>query len=142
MDKRTARCACGRLRVSIAREPLQIVACHCDFCQKRTGSAFYVGAFYIRGDDFEISGETKIYNGVAANGVGTVAGDDVSFFFCPTCGSTVFYIFKGRPIVGIAVGSFVDPSFPTPTVECHVGMRHGWLSPIPSAEQCETYPDR
>ena len=42
--------------------------------------------------------------------------------------------------MGIAVGNFVDPEFPAPTMEFYVGMRHHWLPPIPSAEQFKTYP--
>jgi hypothetical protein len=141
MGKRTAQCACGRLQVNVEQEPFRVTACYCDFCQKRTGSVFYVGAYFIQGAGIEIKGETQIYNGMEIDGVGTTTGDEINYHFCPTCGSTVFYTVQGHPIMGIAVGNFVDPSFPTPTMEFNVGMRPHWLPPIPSAEQFETFPE-
>jgi hypothetical protein len=39
------------------------------------------------------------------------------------------------PLLGIAVGNFVDPTFPTPTMEVHIEMRHGWVAPVVGAEQ-------
>ncbi len=44
----TAECACGRVQVTVHNEPLMVATCHCDFCQKRTGSVFQVGADYAR----------------------------------------------------------------------------------------------
>ena len=42
---RIARCCCGSLRVEATGEPL-IGVCHCTECQRRTGSAFAVVAFF------------------------------------------------------------------------------------------------
>jgi hypothetical protein len=128
--------------VTVEREPAWVAVCHCDFCQKRTGSVFYVGAYFIQGEGIEITGENKIYNGLEVDGVGNSLGDEVIYHFCPTCGSTVFNTIKGRSIVTIAVGNFVDPDFLTPTMEFNVGMRHHWVPPIPTASQFETYPSR
>ena len=141
MVKRAAQCACGRLQVSVENEPILVAACHCDFCQKRTGSVFYVGAYFIRGAGIDIRGEPKIYNGFEIDGVGNSRGYEISYNFCPTCGSTVFHTVKGQPTMGIAVGSFVDPKFSAPTVELNVGMRHHWVPPILAAEQFETFAD-
>jgi hypothetical protein len=125
--------------VTVENEPIQVIACHCDFCQKRTGSVFYVGAYFIQGAGITIRGETKIYNGLEIDGVANSIGEEISYHFCPTCGSTVYFTIKGRLVIGIAIGNFVDPDFPPPAMEFYVGMRHHWLSPIPSAEQYETF---
>jgi hypothetical protein len=139
---RTAECACGRLQVTVENEPLAVVTCHCDFCQKRTGSAFQVSAVFSDDGTIAITGESKIYNGLQINGVGTANGDDVSYYFCPTCGSTVLWIFEGRPIMVIAVGNFADPEFPPPTAELHSPFRHHWLEPVEGAEQFEGFRPR
>jgi hypothetical protein len=136
---RTAECACGRLRVTIEHEPAAVVTCHCDFCQRRTGSAFQVSAVFPDDGSIAITGESKIYNGLETNGVGTANGDDVTYHFCPTCGSTVFWTFEGRPIMVIAVGNFADPDFPAPTAELHSPYRHHWLAPVQGAEQFEGF---
>ena len=131
---RTAECACGRVQVTVQNEPLMVATCHCDFCQKRTGSVFQVGAYYARDEKIDVSGETKVYNGLEIDGVGNAAGDSVTYHFCPTCGSTVYWHKEGEnPILAIAVGGFVDPGFPAPVMEGHVDMRHHWVLPVPGA---------
>jgi hypothetical protein len=136
---RTAECACGRLQISVEREPLSVLTCHCDFCQRRTGSIFQVSAVFSDDDHVAVTGESSIYNGLEIDGVGTSIGDEVSYSFCPTCGSTVFWRFKERPIVVIAVGCFADPDFPAPIAELHVPQRHRWMSPLDGTEQFEGF---
>ena len=93
---RTAECACGRVQVTVQNEPLAVAICHCDFCQKRTGSVFQVGAYYARDEEIDVSGETKRYNGLEIDGVGNAAGDSVTYHFCPTCGSTLYWHKEAR----------------------------------------------
>ena len=61
---RAAECACGRVHITVEEEPLAVVTCHCEFCQKRTGSAFQVSAVFSEDANVAITGETKVYNGV------------------------------------------------------------------------------
>lgn len=140
MPKRIAQCGCGRLQVHVKSEPFLVSACHCDFCQKRTGSAFGVEAYFQEGEPV-IIGDTKCYNGLEIDGVASATGLDASYYFCPTCGSTVYWTFSEPAIVGIAVGNFVDPDFPVPSMETSTDMRHHWMAPIPSAEQFEGFPN-
>jgi hypothetical protein len=57
------------------------------------------------------------------------SGNTVTFSFCPTCGSAVYFENEGFPeFVGIAVGSFADPNFPAPTIAAREETRHPWLS--------------
>jgi hypothetical protein len=48
MPSRTAACHCGRLSLTCEGEPKKVSMCHCLDCQRRTGSAFSVAAFYER----------------------------------------------------------------------------------------------
>ncbi len=41
-----AACQCGQLHVALPGPTLAVVACHCTFCQRRTGSPFGVLAYY------------------------------------------------------------------------------------------------
>ena len=116
-----------------------MVTCHCEFCQKRTGSPFQVSAVFSDDGGIEIKGESSVYNGLTVNGVGTSNGDDVTYHFCPTCGSTVFWVFEGRPILVVAVGNFADRDFPVPTAELHAPFRSRWVQPIEGAEQFEGF---
>jgi hypothetical protein len=137
MTTRTAECGCGRVKVTVEGEPVAVVTCHCDFCQKRTGSVLSVGAHFAPEQVIAISGETKIYNGLEIDGVGAAGGVRIENSFCATCGSTVYwnFDFEDRSVFGVAVGNFVDPEFPAPTVEYFIETRHHWLPPVVGAEQ-------
>jgi hypothetical protein len=116
-----------------------VATCHCDFCQKRTGSVFQVGAYFAADEKLEVRGETKTYNGLEIDGVPNAAGNAVTYYFCPTCGSTIYWIIREgpMPLLGIAVGNFVDPGFPAPSMEFFTEMRHAWVPPVAGAEQFE-----
>ena len=143
MGERIAQCGCGRLKVRVSGEPLFVAACHCDFCQKLTGSVVQVVAYF--GDDqvLEVTGEAKVYNGLEIDGVGIAgsAENSVSLHFCGTCGSTVYRFISQMPgMYGIGVGTFVDPDFPPPTTESWTELRHDWLAPIPNADAYQRFP--
>jgi hypothetical protein len=56
-------------------------------------------------------------------------GSRISFHFCPTCGSTVYYTVDDRPeAVAIAVGAFADPEFPVPTFSVYEERKHAWVT--------------
>lgn len=141
---RTAQCGCGRLRITVEGDPLLVGACHCDFCQKRTGSVVGVQAYFSENQCREPAGDSNVYNGLEVDGVGSAAGHSIDYHFCSTCGSTVFWKVKGQPgaaLIGIAVGNFVDPRFPPPQREYYMTLCHEWLPPIAGAMPFETFPD-
>ena len=115
------------------------VVCHCDFCQKRTGSVFQVGAYFTEDQFVTTTGDVQSYNGLEVDGVAAANGASGTYRFCPTCGSTVFWD-AGPGLRGVAVGNFVDPSFPPPTIESSTSPRHRWVQPVPGAGQFEEFP--
>src|SRR5262249_36733015 len=57
------------------------------------------------------------------------------FHFCPDCGSQVFYTEPAEPeLVVVSVGSFADPSFPSPTESGYDSRRHPWVE-LPDSVQ-------
>lgn len=140
--ERSAACACGRLRVRVDGEPSRVVACCCDFCQRRSGGVYPVGAWFDHDQVVEIAGDRSIYNGLEIEGVGGAFGQGTSYHFCPTCGATVYWTYDTIPdsipeefaapmarTLVVAVGCFADPDFPAPTE--HLGEEHRphWLTP-------------
>ena len=112
---------------SVESDPFLVATCHYDFCQKRTGSVFQVGAYFSTDEELEVRGEIQTYNGLEIDGVANAAGDAVTYSFCPTCGSTIYWIREGQlPLLGIAVGNFVDPAFTAPTMGVHTELRSSW----------------
>jgi hypothetical protein len=141
-DERIAQCGCGRLQVRVRGQAQVVAVCHCDFCQKHTGSVFRVSSWFADDQVLEIIGDPKVYNGLEIDGVGLDGSDEVgtSYHFCGTCGSTVYWLtdlMTGSH--GIAVGSFVDPGFTPPTVENYTRLRHHWVAPVQNAASFEQF---
>jgi hypothetical protein len=121
MNKRTASCSCGQLRVEVLGEPLRVSVCHCLACQKRTGSIFGEQARFDS-SGFKATGARTEYVRVGDEGT------RFTFRFCPECGATVYYTAEGRDdVVAVPVGAFADPGFPSPTVSVYEDRKHSWL---------------
>ncbi|MCJ8055508.1 GFA family protein [Shinella curvata] len=129
-----ARCACGALRLTF-REPPQLTAlCHCLACQRRTGAPFSANAFYAI-DCVEISGPSTEF-------VRTAESErSVRMYFCPTCGSTVFWKAEAAPFwIGVAVGAFADPAFAPPSLSVFEQSKHGWVTLDETMEHAQGLP--
>ena len=122
MDHRTARCACGQLRIDVSGAPVRVSVCHCLDCQRRTGSAFGVQARFPA-SAAHVYGARSEYVRIGDSGGRMRAS------FCPQCGSTVFYVVDAMPdLVAIPVGAFADPGFPAPEVSYYEERMHAWLT--------------
>ena len=120
MNARTASCACGQFRIVCAGDPERVALCHCLDCQRRTGSAFSVAAFYPR-DAVTPEGHEKTTRRLGGSGRG------LTFHFCPDCGGTVYWEPEFRPEwIAVAVGCFADPAFPQPEKAVFEDRAHPW----------------
>jgi len=121
MTNHRASCSCGKLTLAAQGDPVRVSICHCLACQRRTGSVFGAQArFPARA--VTVQGESSEY--VRVGDEGGVA----RFHFCPECGATVFYLLDAMPdVVGIPVGAFADPDFPSPAVSVYEGRMHRWV---------------
>ena len=121
---RTARCGCGQLRIACEGEPNKVSLCHCLDCQRRTGGPFGVAVFY----DLAL---TKVDGPSVAYARDADSGFPITFHFCATCGSTVFWYPSRKPdLVAVAIGAFADPGFPAPSQEVYEQHRHAWVPPL------------
>jgi len=122
MATRTAASACGQLQVTCRGAPQKVSLCHCLDCQRRTGSAFGIAAFYPR-EAVAAEGRASRYRRSADSGFA------ITFHFCPDCGATVFWEPERKPeAVAVAVGAFADPGFPAPTQAVWEERRHPWVT--------------
>ena len=125
---RTATCVCGELSVRVEGEPLRINICNCKDCQRRSGSAFQLGAFFNESQVEAIDGEPRLYSRSADS------GRAVNLHFCPTCGVSVYFRAEARPgLIGVHAGCFADPDFPTPTHAVWTESKHDWVQ-LPEVE--------
>ena len=97
----TGGCSCGAVRFEVAKY-LFVLACHCDACKKRTGSAFGVSVVVEEADIEDISGETKTFTRKAES------GRTVDNEFCPNCGTTIHWRIEATPTRRIFEGGAFD----------------------------------
>jgi hypothetical protein len=118
---RVASCCCGQLKVACQGEPQKVSLCHCLECQRRTGSTYGIAVFFQRAQT-SVQGRANVYERPSDSGF------DVTFHFCPQCGSTVFWEPRRKPDeIAVAVGAFGDPNFPAPTQSVWTEHRHPWV---------------
>ncbi|MBK9260179.1 MAG: GFA family protein [Polyangiaceae bacterium] len=131
MRSRHAQCSCGQLRVTCDGDPIRVSICHCLACQRRTGSPFGQQARWPA-DKVKIEGVATSFVRIGDSGV------TVTFRFCPTCGSNVYYDVADMPgVIAVPVGAFADPNFPPPTFSVYEARKHGWVNVPESIEHMD-----
>jgi len=130
--QREAACHCSQLRVRLSGDPVLVSSCHCIACQRRTGAVFGSTSFFRRDQLLAIEGEHKTWRRAGDS------GRFLTFHFCPTCGSNVYWERDGMPdMISVAVGCFGDPTFPSPVRTVWVENKHPWL---PFPEEISRHP--
>jgi hypothetical protein len=127
MTDHKASCRCGQLRATVTGDPVRVSACHCLNCKKRSGSAFAVQARWPS-SQVRLDGQSKRYKQVADSGNWGL------FYFCPDCGSDVYYQNDGPTVdaefaslVAIPLGAFDDPYFLNPAFSVWEERKHHWV---------------
>ena len=119
--ERLAQCHCGSLRAITSGEPLLVAICHCKACQRRTGALAASVADFARAQ-VTIEGDTKVFDRDGQS------GRKVRFYFCPNCGTSLYWEADARPDAYIlAAGTFADPNFPPPSVSIFEESKHIWM---------------
>lgn len=99
-------CACGAVRYRTTGQPVRAAACHCRYCQLRSGSAFGLSVYFDVDRVHHLSGDLSDHS------FQTESDRRFTTRFCPRCGTTVFWstaLFPGQ--TGVAGGTFDPPSF-------------------------------
>ncbi|MGA8817932.1 MAG: GFA family protein [Xanthobacteraceae bacterium] len=97
-------CSCGAVRFTL-RGALWVVACHCNVCKKRTGSAFGISVVVDDQMVKSANGTTKTFIRRGES------GKAVHYEFCPECGTTVRWrveLIANRHVY--AAGTLDDPT--------------------------------
>jgi hypothetical protein len=103
MDLYKGGCSCGSVRFELADHPLWVLACHCNACKKRTGSAYGVSVVVEKTAVQEFSGATRTFTRIGDT------GNEVQYEFCPNCATTLRWhvdILPNRQV--FAAGAFDD----------------------------------
>lgn len=115
-------CLCGDVRYEIDGKPLLTALCHCEDCQKQTGSAFSVLVAVPR-CSLWIEGEHM----AAFESVGA-SGHPVTRWFCSGCGSSVLSDVAITPdLVWIRAGTLDDRSWLRPQMNIWCDSAQPWV---------------
>lgn len=77
------RCACGKVTLALAGEPIATRQCWCRQCQQIAAGGPTHNAIF-RTEDVTINGDLALHSYTAAS------GNTLALWFCPSCGSHVF----------------------------------------------------
>lgn len=118
---RIATCSCNLVTIQCRGEPLRTSACHCFECQKRTGSVFGVQARFYS-EQTTLDGEVSSYTRIAES------GNQVTYSFCPRCGTTMMLRLSAAPGYSIVpLGVFREQDFPPPSFSVYEERKWGWV---------------
>lgn len=105
---KTGGCVCGKVRYSLNGIPSRVTICHCEWCQRRTGSAFGVELVF---EKTQVKFETdalSVYRQISDE-----SGRWVDQHFCSSCGSNIGLKLEAVPTIqSIAAGSLDDQNWP------------------------------
>lgn len=124
-------CLCGDVRYRVMGEPVRTQACHCTFCQRFTGSAFYVESLFPKERVAFEGSPLQVYEHVSDG-----SGHRIQVRFCPRCGTTVSLTFDRFPTVqAISRGTFDDPDWVTPGAQLFTRSAQSGVA-LPSGQDC------
>ncbi len=101
----TGHCLCGDIEYTVSSDPVRMGQCHCDDCQRSTGTGHASNAFFEK-ETVNIKGETSSYESK------TDTGSIITRYFCPKCGSRLFGTSNvATNIISISAGTLNDSSW-------------------------------
>ena len=125
-------CHCGAVRYTVTKAPESTFYCHCQDCQKTTGSPFSV-EMMIEDSGFDIEGALMSY---------VVTGDSgkpVSRWHCSNCSSGIYLTCEADPgYIFLKVGTLDDPGLASSEMHIYASNRQPWLNfddKLPSYEK-------
>lgn len=109
MERFTAGCLCGSVRLVATGQPYRVGLCHCLDCRKHHGALFHAYAVFPQ-EAVTVEGETR---------------DHAGRFFCPRCGSSVFA--RSADEIELSLGALDAPDQLRPSYELWTVRRESWL---------------
>jgi hypothetical protein len=123
-DSHSGHCLCGAVHYEYSADPAVIALCHCDDCQRQSGSSFSVNVG-VPCEGMTVTGEAlKTYVTV-----GTDSGQERERKFCGECGSPLFTVLAEMPeLAFIKAGTLDDRSAVLPQLEVWCERAQPWVA--------------
>jgi hypothetical protein len=119
----SGHCLCGAVHYSFSGDPAVVALCHCDDCQRQSGSAFSVNVGVGR-DSVTIDYDQL----QTIETVGTDTGQPRKRMFCGKCGSPILTLLSEMPdLAFIKAGTLDDRETLAPQIEVWRERAQGWV---------------
>lgn len=131
------QCLCGQVTYTSEQGPLLTFVCHCQHCQRQSGSAFSVNVL-VKADTIQITGTLKRYLDTAAS------SNTLARRFCPDCGTPVLSQSEQQPAwLVLKAGTLDDPQQVQPTTQIWCTRAQPWC-PLPEIriKHLQNFPDK
>ena len=119
--KVTGGCACGSIRYQLLDKPMFVHCCHCDDCQRLTGSAFVLNAIIETQAIKLLRGKPVAVPVPRENGPHDI-------YRCPMCQTALWSDYGRRPNLRfVRVGTLDKPGALKPDVHIYTRWKANWL---------------
>lgn len=126
-------CLCGDVQFQVEGEFEQFFLCHCEHCQKDTGSAHAATLFSSTAQINWLSGAASIKE-FNLPGTRHVKG------FCQRCGSALPTVQMNGRLLAVPAGSLDSDVTIRPNAHIFYGSRSNWDHDLNSIEQFQDFP--
>ncbi len=127
-------CLCGEVTCNVTGPFDRFYQCHCDRCQKKSGSAFASLLFTSYDNLVWLSGEKSTKRFDLPN------AERFSNAFCTHCGSQVPYISRDGKFLVTPAGFLNDDPQIVPQANIFIGEKACWFEAGQTATNFERYP--
>ena len=113
----TGGCLCGAVRYEATELPSNVIYCHCQMCQRWSGSAMVVAARFPREAVTFTQGQPNFYKSseIAERGC------------CTNCGTSIVFRYVGLDRIHICVGTLDHPEDAPPKQHLRIESKVPWL---------------
>jgi hypothetical protein len=119
--KKVGGCACGSVRYQLLDKPMFVHCCHCDDCQRLTGSAFVLNAIIETEAIKLLRGKPVAVSVPRENGPHDI-------YRCPKCQTAVWSDYGRKPNLRfVRVGTLDKPGALKPDVHIYTRWKAKWL---------------
>ena len=122
----TGSCHCGAITYEAKLDPAKVAICHCQDCQRLSGSAFRTAAMVPDADFALLTGSPAEYIKMAASGRKRVQA------FCAECGSGLWATAPGDGprVYGLRTGTINERADLVPRVQIWHDRALGWVDDL------------
>ena len=119
----TGRCLCGAITYSVTGDPIATAVCHCEHCQRQSGSAFSVNLM-VHESQLTVEGDLATFEDRGEHGDAVY----VRRRFCGSCGSPIVSeMAQTDGMVAVKAGTLDDTSDLQPIAEVWCVDRQPWV---------------